>query len=148
VVPAGAQPADPVIDLAERADDQDGCRDPTLPQLLHDSNSVEVGKHSVDCDHGVAFRAPAFQRVVASHSDVHLVPVHRKRFEYLPCCFGIILNYQNVAAGLHAQSVPSQSSRHYCSITAAADIFVLKSFEMIEVGCEGGDLRLRQTVSD
>src|SRR5262249_49381956 len=42
VMPTGAQPADPGIDFADRTDDQDGRRDPVLPQLLHDSNSIEV----------------------------------------------------------------------------------------------------------
>src|SRR6516164_2051054 len=57
IVPAGAQAADPVIDLAERADDQDRGGDPLLPQLLHYRNSIEVGEQAIDCQYGIRFGA-------------------------------------------------------------------------------------------
>src|SRR5262245_8339329 len=47
VVAAGPQPANPIVDLAERADDQRGRDDALFPELPNDRYPIHVRKHAV-----------------------------------------------------------------------------------------------------
>src|SRR5215471_4930728 len=101
IVPAGTQTADPVIDLAERADDQDRRGDALLPQLLHHRNSIEVREQAIDCQHGIGFGAAVTQRVIAVRGEVDLISVGRKRVDELARCHRVILDHENAAPVLH-----------------------------------------------
>ena len=48
VVAAGTQPFDPIVDIAERAHDQDGSRVLPRPKLRDDGEAIELGEHAVD----------------------------------------------------------------------------------------------------
>ncbi len=48
IVAAGAQPLDPVVDLAEGGEDQGGSFDALAAQRPDDGEAVELGQHAVD----------------------------------------------------------------------------------------------------
>ena len=97
VVAAGAQAPHPVVDLAERADDQDGRGDAAGAQLTHDGDAVDVRKHAVDRDHGIVAGDAAAQSVVAAGGQIDLVAAAREQFHELTGGFRIVLDDQNTA---------------------------------------------------
>jgi hypothetical protein len=70
VITAGAQPAHPIINLAERTDNQGGRDDPFFPQAADDSDSIDARKHAIDRHHGIFGRASAARSVVAVDSKI------------------------------------------------------------------------------
>src|SRR6266404_929121 len=97
VIAPGTQAAHPVVDLPERADDQEGRGDAVVAQLTHDRDAIDVGKHAVDRDHGIVAGKAAAQRLVAADGQIHLVPAGRERFHELTGGLRVILNDQNAA---------------------------------------------------
>src|ERR1700730_14280964 len=98
VVAPGAQAAHPIVDLSERADDQNRRGDAVVAQLTHHRNAVDVREHAVDRDHGiVACRAPV-QRLVAAGGQIHLVTAGGEPFHELISGLGVVLDDQNTAA--------------------------------------------------
>src|SRR5260370_6382074 len=73
VIAAGAQAAHPIVDLSERADDQDRRGDAVVAQLTHHRDAIDVRKHAVDRDHRIVAGDAATQRLVAARGQVHLV---------------------------------------------------------------------------
>jgi hypothetical protein len=53
VIAAGAQAAHPIINLAERTDDQGGRDDSLFPQASNDRDSIDARKHAIDRQHGI-----------------------------------------------------------------------------------------------
>src|ERR1700675_1417822 len=92
VVAAGAQAPHPVVDLPERADDQDGRGDAASAQLTHDRDAVDARKHAVDHDHGIVAGDTTAQSVVAAGGQIDLVTAARERFDELTGGFRIILD--------------------------------------------------------
>src|ERR1051326_8311690 len=92
IVAAGAQAADPVIDLAERADDQDRRGDSFVAQILHDGEPVDVGKHAIDRHYDIIGGGYAAQRLVTVAGDVDLITVRRQRMGKLTGCFSIVFD--------------------------------------------------------
>lgn len=62
----------PVVDSSERADDQEGRSHAAVAQLAHHGNAIEVGKHTVDRDHGKVVCRAVAQRFVAAGNQIHL----------------------------------------------------------------------------
>ena len=71
VIAAGAQTAHPIVDFAERADDQERGGDAIVAQLPHHRDAVDVRKHAVDRDHGIVAGRAAAQRFAAAGGQIH-----------------------------------------------------------------------------
>src|SRR5882757_6743674 len=63
IVAAGAQAAHPVIDFAQRADDQGGRDDPVLPQAPDNRDTIDIRQHAVNRHHRIFGRTSAAQSV-------------------------------------------------------------------------------------
>src|SRR5258707_7715971 len=98
VIAPGTQTAQPIVDLPERTDDQNGCGDAVVAQLTHDRDAIDVRKHAVDRDHGIVGGDAAAQRLVAAGGQIHLITAGRKRLHDLTGSFRVVLNHQNTAA--------------------------------------------------
>src|SRR6266700_321405 len=97
IVAAGTQATHPIVDLSERADDQDGRGDTVVAQLTHDRDAIDVRKHAIDCDHGIVVGDAAAQRLVAGGRQVHMVTAGRERSQQLTGGLRVVLNDQNTA---------------------------------------------------
>ena len=97
VVAAGAQAAHAVVDLAERADDQEGRGDAVVAHLPHHGDAVDVGQHAVDGDHGIVARGAAAQGFAPRGGEIDLVAGGRELFDELACGFRIVLDDQDAA---------------------------------------------------
>src|ERR1700720_2184663 len=97
VIPAGTQATDPIVDFAERTDDQEGRGDAVVAQLTHDRDAIDVRQHAVDRDHGIVAGDAAAQRLVAAGGQIHLVTAGRERIHQLTGGFRVVLNDQNTA---------------------------------------------------
>jgi hypothetical protein len=90
------QAADPVVDFSERTEDQERRSDAVVA-LAHHRNTIDVGKHAVDCDHGIVVRRALAQRFVAARSQIHLVAAGRELFRELTSGFRVVLNDHDTA---------------------------------------------------
>src|SRR6266851_2937022 len=97
VIAAGTQAPDPIVDFAERTDDQEGCGDAVVAQLTHDRDAIDVRQHAVDRDHGIVAGDTAAQRLVAAGGQIHLVTAGRERIHQLTGGFRVVLDDQNTA---------------------------------------------------
>src|SRR5215475_6908081 len=97
VVAAGTQASHPFVDLAERADDQEGSRIALHAQLAHDGDAVDIGKHAVDRDDRIVARRAQPQRLVAVGRQVHLVAAGRQLLHELAGGFRVVFDHQDAA---------------------------------------------------
>src|SRR6266478_5091914 len=113
VIAAGTQATDPIVDFAERTDDQEGCGDAVIAQLTHHRDAIDVRQHAVDRDHGIVAGDAAAQRLVAAGGQIHLVTARRERIHQLTGGFRVVLNDQNTAVtsrhGLPSPNGPSKA---------------------------------------
>src|SRR6266480_70532 len=107
VIAPGTQAADPIVDLPERTDNQDGCGDAVVAQLTHDRDAIDVRKHAVDRDHGIVAAGAAAQGLIAGAGQIHPVAAGGKRIHQLAGGFRVVFNDQNTAVtsrhGLQSQ---------------------------------------------
>src|SRR5450631_520829 len=97
IIAPGAQAAHPVVDFAERTDDQEGRGDAVVAQLAHHRDAIDVRQHAVDRDHRIVAGDAAAQRLVAAGGQIHLVTAGRERIHQLTGGFRVVLNDQNTA---------------------------------------------------
>src|SRR5581483_9064369 len=97
IVAAGAQAANAIVDLAERADDQERHRDAVVPQLAHHSDAVNIGQHAVDRDHAIVAGRGVAQRLAACGREVDQIAAARELLGELTSGFWIVLDHQNAA---------------------------------------------------
>ena len=95
VVGAGAKPAHPVVDLAQRAQEQDGGDDLGDPQGLDHVQPVDLRQHAVDDDQ-VELPAGGMEKPVAPAGDtIHHITVLGQAFDHIGCGRLIVFDDQN-----------------------------------------------------
>jgi hypothetical protein len=97
IIAAGAQAAHPIVDLAQRTDDQGGCNDPIFPQTPDNRDSINARKHAIDRHHGIFGRTSAAQSVVAVDSEIDLIAARRQRIYELLGGLAVVFNDENAA---------------------------------------------------
>ncbi len=109
VIAPGPQATHPIVDFAERTDDQHGSRDAVVAQLTHDRDAVDVRKHPVDRDHGIVAGDAAAQRLAAAGGQIHLVTAGRERLQELARGFRVVFDDQDTAV-TSRHGVPSPNA--------------------------------------
>ena len=84
IVAAGAQPLDPIVDLAQRGQEQHRRRIAGLAQVLHQAQPVEVRQHAIDDQPIERLHGGTQQPLTAVLRDLGAVPA-------LPQTFGEVL---------------------------------------------------------
>src|SRR5579883_1661012 len=97
IVAAGTQAAHAIVDLAERADDEEGRGDAVIAQLAHHREAVDIGQHAVDRDHAIVMRRRAVQRLAARCREVDQIAAGRELLGELAGGFRIVLDDENAA---------------------------------------------------
>ncbi len=97
IVAAAAQAAHAVVDFAERADDQSRRINAGVAELPDDRQTVDAGKHAIDCQHGIGGGKPEMQSVVAVERQIDLIAARAEKIDQLPSRFQIVLNNQDAA---------------------------------------------------
>src|SRR5262245_1665392 len=92
IVAARAQATHPVVDLAERTDDQGRRDDPIVPEAPDDGEAVDVRKHAIDRHHRVVGGTSAAQSVVAVGRQIDLVAARREEIHKLLGRFRVVFN--------------------------------------------------------
>ena len=112
VIATGAQAAHPIVDLAERADDQGGRDDAVFPKAPDDRNSVDARKHAIDRHHGIVGRTSAAQSIVAVDSEIDLIAARREEVHELLGRFGVVFDDENAASpSYHDLTSPNKCAR-------------------------------------
>lgn len=106
VVTAGAQAADTVIDLAERAHDQRRRCDSCIAQPANDADPVDTRQHPVDRDDRVLARVTQMKPVISIRREVDMVAACRKKIDELSPCLAVVLDHKNAMAGSHELVLP------------------------------------------
>src|SRR4051812_3240770 len=99
IIAAGAQATNPVVDFAERADDQERRGDAAVAQPAHHRDAVDVRQHAVEGDPRIVASRAAAQRLAAAGRQIDLVTAGRKLVDKLTGSFRIVLDNQNTTMG-------------------------------------------------
>src|SRR6516225_763669 len=108
VVATGAQPADAVIDFAERAQDQRRGHYPFVPQATYDLDPIDPRQHAVNGHHNIIGRAGAFQSIFAIRCEIDAVATCLQTIDQLLSGLRVVFDHENVSRTDH-RSRPSRS---------------------------------------
>ncbi len=96
VIAAGAQPGNPVIDVAERAQDEDRHLSARGAQRLHQRKSVQLRQHAIDDRKIDGDRGGHVQALETVARDVHRMAGFPQRLRQVVARNLVVFNNQNV----------------------------------------------------
>jgi hypothetical protein len=97
IVAAGAKPPHPIVDLAQRAQNQGRRDDPLLPQAADDGQSVDAGQQAIDGHHRIFAGPRAREPFIAVAGEIDLIAAARQRIGELFGGLRVVFDNENAA---------------------------------------------------
>src|SRR5262249_55302417 len=110
IVTACTQTTHPIIDLAERTDDQGGRDDPVFPQSPNDGKPVDVREHAIDRHHGIFGGVPPAQTLAAVDGKINVIAACRKSIRELVGRLTVVLDDENATPSTSHPFLPPMMS--------------------------------------